>query len=130
MRALILSLALIGSPSLAETPLSAEAFEANVTGKTITYATDGSLFGIEEYLDGRRVRWSVGPDLCQYGIWYPKDQAICFEYEADPVPHCWSFRLDGERLVARSLAAGSGLELYESDRNDTPLPCPGPDVGV
>jgi hypothetical protein len=130
MRALILSLALLGSPALAETPLSAEAFEAIVTGKTITYATNGSFFGTEEYLDGRRVLWSVRPDLCQYGIWYPKDEAICFEYEADPVPHCWTFWLDGDRLGARSLAGGSGLQLNEIDRSETPLPCLGPDIGV
>jgi hypothetical protein len=130
MRALLVSIALLSGPALAETPLTAEAFEANVTGRTITYATGGSIFGIEEYLTGRRVRWSVSPDECQYGIWYQKGEAICFEYEANPLPHCWTFWLEGDVLIAQSQTEGSGLQLYESDRSDTPLPCPGPDVGV
>lgn len=130
MRALVLALACIAGPALAETPLSAEAFEAYVTGQTITYQQYDYVFGIEEYLPGRQVRWSVAPDLCQYGTWYPEGENICFVYEDDPTPHCWTFRLLGGLLTALSTDALPGAELTEIDRNDRGLACPGPDVGV
>jgi hypothetical protein len=130
MRALVLGLCACASTALAGPPLDADGFSAHVTGKTITYQQAGNLFGIEEYLDNRRVRWSVGENLCQYGIWYPKDQAICFEYEGDPVAHCWTFWLQDGALVALSVLGQPGDELYESARSDTPLACPGPDIGA
>lgn len=114
----------------AETPLSAEAFEAHVTGRTITFQRHGRIFGVEQYLTDRRVRWSVQPDLCQYGIWYARDDDICFVYEDDPLPSCWTFWLRDGALVALSTLDSPGQELYEVDSNQTPLPCPGPDVGV
>lgn len=117
-------------PVGAEPPLSAEAFEAHVTGRTITYDQHGQIFGVEEYLTDRRVRWSVQPDLCQYGIWYPQDDDICFVYEDDPIPSCWTFWLRDGALVALSTLDSPGQELYEVDNSQTPLPCPGPDVGV
>jgi hypothetical protein len=132
MRALALALLLASpaAPTLAETPLGADAFDAHVTGHTITYQQQGSLFGIEEYLPGRKVRWSVAPGECQYGSWYPQDRQICFVYEYDPDPHCWTFWKEGDALVAQSDTGIPGFELYEADRSEVPLACPGPDVGV
>lgn len=131
MRRLCLALAVAATPALAETPLSPEAFEAHVTGKTITYQQFDFVFGIEEYLPGRQVRWSVAPDLCQYGTWYPEGDDICFVYEDDPLtPHCWTFWLRDGALVALSTLAAPGAELTEIDRSDQGLSCPGPDIGV
>jgi hypothetical protein len=132
MRALALSVALatLAGPVPARTALTAEAFEAHVTGWTVTYRQGQALFGIEEYLPGRKVRWSVAPGECQYGSWYPEDSFICFVYEDDPVPHCWTFWTEDGALVALSDTGQPGEELYEADRSDTPLDCPGPDVGV
>lgn len=129
-RRLVFATTLIATPTLAETPLTAEAFEAHVTGKTITYRQFENVFGVEEYLEGRKVRWSVTPDECQYGSWYPQDDTICFVYEYSPTPACWTFWLRGGALVALSVNALAGEELHEVSADDTPLPCPGPDVGV
>jgi hypothetical protein len=129
MRAALLAVLLV-SPALAETPLSADAFEAHVTGKTITYQQYTSVFGIEEYLPGRKVRWSTAPDECQYGSWFPRDDKICFVYEYAPTPICWSFWLKDGALVALSETGLAGEELYEVDATDQGLPCPGPDIGV
>lgn len=120
----------LAAPAQAEAPMTAEAFEAHVTGKTVTYQQYDSLFGIEEYLPGRKVRWSVSPDMCQYGSWYPEGDDICFVYEYDPVPHCWTFWLRDGAMVALSADGQPGEELYEVQASDTPLPCPGPEVGV
>lgn len=129
MRRAVLAV-LLATPALAETPITPEAFEAHVTGKTITYRQFESVFGIEEYLEGRKVRWSVAPNECQYGSWYPSGEDICFVYEYDPTPACWTFWLRDGALVARSVTAAPGEELYEVNADSQPLPCPGPDVGV
>ncbi|WP_103256468.1 hypothetical protein [Tabrizicola aquatica] len=129
MRAVLL-LSLLATPALAEVPLSAPDFETHVSGHTLTYTQFGRVYGVEEYLPGRKVRWSVAPDECQYGTWYPEGDFICFVYEYDPNPSCWTFWLREGRLVALSIADAPGAELTEAERSQTPLPCPGPDVGV
>jgi hypothetical protein len=120
----------LASTGQAETPLTAEEFEAHVTGKTLTYQQFGGYFGIEEYLPGRKVRWSVAPNECQYGSWYPEGQNICFVYEYSPTPACWTFWLRGGALVVLSVNGIPGEELHEVGQSTEPLPCPGPDVGV
>ena len=125
-----LALLFLVAPALAETPITAQEFEAHVTGKTITYQQFQTLFGIEEYLPDRKVRWSTAPNECQYGSWYPQGDAICFVYEYDPTPACWTFWLRNGALVALSTDGVAGEELHEVQASDQGLPCPGPDVGA
>lgn len=130
MRPLVLTLALWPLQALADTPLTAAEFEAHVLGKTVTYADSAGVYGIEEYLADRMVRWSVAPNLCQYGTWYPEGDSICFVYEDAPDPSCWTFWLKGSALTALQVNAPPGSELHEVAANDQGLPCPGPDLGV
>ncbi|MBA3909412.1 MAG: hypothetical protein C0524_05875 [Rhodobacter sp.] len=132
MRSALCAIALVGTTTaaLAQTPLSADEFEAHVLGKTLTYRQFAGVFGIEEYLPGRQVRWSVAENLCQYGGWYPQGDTICFVYEYSPTPHCWAFWLEDGSLVAVSVNDLPGAELYEVDQSEVPLPCPGPDIGA
>lgn len=128
--ALALLAAMTPAQAQTQTALTAEEFEAHVTGYTITYQQFSGVFGIEEYLPGREVRWSVAENLCRYGSWYPEGDAICFVYEYDPTPHCWTFWLQGGTLRALSVNDLPGAELTAVDRSETPLSCPGPDVGA
>jgi hypothetical protein len=130
MRLALVLLACLPAVAGAETPLSADEFETHVTGKTITYRQLDFIFGVEEYLADRMVRWSVSPDHCQYGSWYPEGDDICFVYEYDPNPACWTFWLRDGALVALSVTGLPGEELHEAEASPEPLPCPGPDVGV
>lgn len=127
---LLLAALCAATPAVAEPPITADQFEAHVTGKTLTYRQFDSVFGIEEYLPDRKVRWSTAPNECQYGSWYPQGENICFVYEYDPTPACWTFWLRGGALVALSTNAAPGEELHEVAVDDTPLPCPGPDIGA
>lgn len=132
------ALALTAAPLAADeegAPVTAEAFEAYVTGKTLTFDYGEGLFGTEQYLPGRQVRWAFDGGRCLTGRWYPEGTAICFVYEGNSAdPQCWRFTMPGGRLAAQFLGQGAdgapGSFITESGQSTAPLPCAGPDVGV
>lgn len=125
---LALALAVLPFVALAETPMTGAEFDAYATGKTLTYAYGGMIFGTEEYLPGRQVRWAFTEDICQFGKWYEKDAAICFVYDHDMEEQCWQFFMTPTGL--RALFMDGGTQLSEVEQTDVGLGCPGPDVGV
>lgn len=122
--------ALSAVPAVAEAPMSAAEFEAYTTGKTLTFSADGQVYGIEEYLDGRRVRWASLEDQCQDGFWYPQGEMICFVYEAIEAPQCWTFYQKAGGLRAVFENEGGNTTLFETRQTDAPLICLGPEIGV
>jgi len=112
------------------TPLSGEAFEAEVTGRTLTYSENGTVYGAEQYLPGRRVLWRFVGEECQPGRWFPRGDAICFTYDADLQEHCWRFWRDGDALTARLITDGPEVALSRIAQSVQPLACNGPEVGV
>lgn len=131
LRALsVAALPALALPAYAAEPMDAAQFEAYVTGKTLTYSQGGQVFGIEEYLPGRKVRWQFTQDECQYGSWFQKEDLICFVYEYDSTEHCWTFWKEGDVLHALSVNDAPGAELSEVAQTTNGLACPGPDVGV
>ncbi|NJM83977.1 MAG: hypothetical protein HC844_17375 [Tabrizicola sp.] len=114
----------------AEPPMSAEAFDTYATGKTMTYSLAGRVYGTEEYLPGRRVRWAFTADICQFGSWYQQGEDICFLYDGDPEPHCWKFWDRGGWLDALAVTDAPDAGLSEVAETEEPLACAGPDVGV
>lgn len=105
-------------------------FEAYATGKTLTYGMAGQIFGTEQYLPGRRVRWAFTESACRIGHWYEADGLICFVYEDRNTPQCWEFWRDAGGLRARFAGDPNGTELSEVRQSPGPLSCPGPEVGV
>lgn len=133
MRRLVLSItaAAIALPVLAaEPPLTADQFEAMTTGRTLTYALGGEVYGIEQYKPGRRVMWAFRDDDCREGVWYPQGEEICFVYEHDPTPQCWLFHARPGGMTARFMGDPQGSELSVVAESTDPLLCAGPDVGV
>lgn len=131
----ILAFALLGLLPLAataqDTPMTAAEFEAYVTGKTLTFGTNGTPFGIEQYKPGRQVLWAFVGQECQRGVWYDEGDQICFVYEHEPTPQCWSFFRTEDGLRARfEDGTPDSTELTEVEQAETPLICAGPDVGV
>lgn len=118
------------APAEAQTAMSAAEFEAYVQGKTLYYSSQGSDYGAEQYLPGRRVIWTFLDGECADGFWYQKEELICFIYELDLSPQCWSFWKDGGGLAARFENDPEAPELYEARQSSEPLNCPGPGVGV
>jgi hypothetical protein len=130
MRFSIIVLTLAAAPALAQTPMTADEFDAFVTGKTMDYIAQGQVFGREVYLPGRRVRWAFTAEECKSGTWYGDGPHICFVYEDDPEPKCWTVWQERDGLAASystdtpDIAPRQVLETFE------PLACIGPDVGV
>jgi len=128
---LILSLPLLlaAAPVPAQS-LSAEAFDAYTRGKTLFYGFDGTAYGVERYLEGRRVIWSFLDGDCKTGVWYEEKGQICFLYEDRLDPQCWTFTRGPDGLIARFENDPEATELYEAEDMDEEMVCYGPDVGV
>ena len=127
----VLALCLVTSRALAEpAPLSAEDFDALTLGRTMTWSEFGTVYGIEEYLPNRRVRWSAVGDDCKLGHWYGEGDAICFRYEDDPAPDCWIVTGSASGLLARYLTNPPEIDPVVVEDASGPLSCPGPEVGV
>lgn len=130
--ALILSilLALPAPPAAAQDLMTAEEFDAYTRGKTLFYGRDGSAYGAEVYHDNRRVEWSFLDGECREGEWYQDGQLICFVYEDNPDPQCWSFSRGTGGLIARFENDPLTTELYEARDAGEEMLCLGPKVGV
>ena len=131
MRALLVILACLTAPlAAAETRMTAEAFDAYTRGKTLFYGFEGQLYGVERYMDGRRVVWSFLDGRCRDGIWYEENGQICFVYEDRPDPQCWSFAQGAGGLIARFENDPTATQLYEAEDIGEDMICYGPEVGV
>ncbi|WP_103256470.1 hypothetical protein [Tabrizicola aquatica] len=127
---LLVTLALLTGPAMAETPLSAQDFDALTRGRTLTWAEFGQVYGVEQYLPGRKVRWTVLGDDCQTGHWYAHDQAICFLYDGRTDPVCWEITAAGTALHARLSGSPPDAAPVILEETTAPLACFGPEVGV
>jgi hypothetical protein len=125
----LLALILVTGAAKAQTPMTAEEFEAFSTGQTLDYRIDGAFWGSERHLAGRRTLDADAEGPCREGRWFPKDDLICFIYQGDDGEHCWQFFRNGPRVLANIANDDSGLSA-EVTLADQPLACPGPDVGV
>jgi hypothetical protein len=125
-----LAFLLAATPALAETPLTAESFDALTQGRTMTWAEFGTVYGVEQYLPDRRVRWAVVGDDCKAGHWYPDGPAICFQYEDDPEPDCWIITRSATGLVARYTTNPPEADPVVVEETDALPACLGPEVGV
>lgn len=115
----------------ADAPMSAQAFDDYTTGHTFYFGSGGRAYGAEQYLPGREVIWTFLNGECQRGRWYEEAGMICFVYDGTPdAPQCWRFFDTGTGLSARFEGDPEATELYEVQKDDTPLVCPGPEVGV
>jgi len=125
---LIVALLCLAAPANAETPLSAEAFEGLVEGKTLTYSNITGPYGVEYYAPDRQVIWSFLGGECQVGVWYEEateiGPSICFDYENSDESHCWFvYEVDGQ-IRADSRSNPNGSMLYQMDQAE-PLVCGG-----
>lgn len=129
MRALLAAL-LLASPAWAETPLTADDFDALTQGRNLAWSKIGSVYGLEQYLPDRRVRWSAVDQDCKTGHWYPEGPAICFQYEGDSQPDCWIITRSGTGFTAHyTLDAPEAPPVTLAETPEAPA-CFGPEIGT
>jgi hypothetical protein len=126
----LLALCLISGPAIAEPLLTAEDFDALTQGRTMTWSEFGTVYGVEQYLPNRQVRWTVVGDDCKAGHWYPDGKAICFQYEDDLAPDCWEISASGTDLLARYTTNPPETDPVVVTETTEPLACFGPKVGA
>ncbi|WP_422047995.1 hypothetical protein [Shimia sp.] len=125
------AITLLPHTAQAQSAMSGAEFEAYVTGKTLFFEADGQRYGVEEYLPNRRVRWSFLDGQCKEGEWFEQGAQICFVYEDNPSPQCWSFFESARGLTATFENEPNGTVLYEIDpAAGEEMLCLGPQVGV
>jgi hypothetical protein len=131
--ALALALALgldLSGPALSETLMTAEEFEAWSTGRTLDYFDAGTYWGSEQHLPGRRTVDTDGDGQCRKGIWFPEDDAICFQYPTIDGQFCWHFWREGDQVTAKTVESDPEIAPYAVTLSDAPPSCQGPEVGV
>ena len=111
-------------------PMSGDEFDRYTQGRTLYYGFEGSVYGVERYMSGRRVLWSFLDGRCQEGRWYEDAGQICFVYEGHDEPQCWSFFQEPKGLRAQFENDPRATELFEVLDLDEEMLCMGPDVGV
>lgn len=117
-------------PVQAQDVMTAQEFDTYTRGKTLFYGQNGASYGAERYMDNRRVRWSFLDGDCKEGEWYEDAGQICFVYEDDPDPQCWTFQEEGSGLTARLQNLTGTTDLYEAGNLGDEMVCLGPEVGV
>ncbi|KAJ54199.1 hypothetical protein ACMU_03695 [Actibacterium mucosum KCTC 23349] len=131
MRAAILTFLTLAGPVLAETPMTALQFDSYSNGKTLFYSSQGTAYGAEQYLPGRRVIWSFLDGECLTGEWFEHNDQICFVYDGEANgPQCWSFFARDNGILAQFENDPDATTLVEVNQSPEPLYCPGPQVGV
>lgn len=105
-----------------------EEFETLSQNKTLYFYRYGKIYGAEQFFKGRQSTWKFANGECDRGIWYPKGDQICFDYEANPGEQCWHFIKNGDDFAARYIGADpiDDLLLKAIDRSE--LICDYPDL--
>lgn len=130
MRRAALALCLLALPAAADPLLTAEAFDTLTQGRTMSWSEFGSVYGVEEYLPDRQVRWTALGQDCKTGHWYPDGPAICFQYEDDALPDCWEITGSGTGLLARYTTSPPDTAPVVVRETTETLACFGPKVGA
>ncbi|MGB3315918.1 MAG: hypothetical protein WBB85_16055 [Albidovulum sp.] len=111
-------------------PLTAAEFEAATAGRTLYYNSGGEPYGVEQYRPGRQVVWAFLGDDCRKGEWYEDQGFICFVYEDNPAPQCWTFWQSDQGLLAKFKGDPFGQPLIAVEESPEPMACMGLDLGV
>jgi hypothetical protein len=130
VRALIFPLLLLAAlPARADEILDAAAFRTLSEGRVLSYSLDGHPFGEEQYFHDGAVIWKPALGACEHGRLFGQGEEICFLYEGQDGPVCWTFRRDGNTITAVNSADPDDTPIELDGFADAALDCPGPKVG-
>ncbi|MEX0970616.1 MAG: hypothetical protein WD046_09260 [Paracoccaceae bacterium] len=127
---------LFGGVAQAQTAILPEEFGAAAIGKTYWFSENGIHYGAEQYFDDQTVIWQDRNGNCLRGSWYANGPQMCFIYDNDPAPDCWTmWETDDGRVLIESTRipddpAIAPLVLELIRRTPLPIACTGPLLGV
>jgi len=123
-------IAVLALPAHAQDGMSPEAFRSLTEGKTLYFSQEGRFYGAEQYLKNNRVRWQYPNGECTEGQWYGQGNQLCFQYEDVIGAQCWIMWDEGGQLLARHADDPADIPIELDRKDELPLPCAGPDLGV
>ncbi|MBC6442669.1 MAG: HAMP domain-containing protein [Rhodobacteraceae bacterium] len=131
---ILLAAALLTDPvpgATAETIVPPAEFQHLSEGRTFHFSYNGHPYGAEQYFTRRESLWQFANGDCEHGRWFPHGALICFVYETDRNPLCWTFlKRDDGAFVARPDGATADSDLLLERTDTVPLACPGPKAGA
>jgi hypothetical protein len=111
MRRILVVAVVLATPAVAEDPpMTAEAFDSRTLGRVMDTYDGTGIYGIEEFLPGRRVIWQDGGG-CMRGTWEQIGDQICFDYEDRSELVCWTYHDRGGWIMG----------WFEGDRTSEPI---------
>ena len=120
----------------AQTVIMPDEFGAAAEGQTYWYSENGFHYGAEQYFEDQTVIWQDRDGNCLRGSWYAAGPQMCFVYDNDPEPDCWTMsKTDDGRVMIESTRmpddpALPPLVLELIRRTPLPISCTGPLLGV
>jgi hypothetical protein len=102
--------------------LSPDDFQARTEGRAFgTYFMDGTLLGIEIFLNDRQVIWQDASGTCQKGHWQVDNGHVCYHYEFSGLGHCMIYRAEGDAIIGRA-DYGDDYILRQRPKEDVTCP--------
>jgi hypothetical protein len=130
MRLAALLVAVLPTAAWSETPMTGAEFEAYVGTSTVTYSYNSGITGVADYGPNRTLRWAFADDACVDAYWYERGDDLCFVFEAHEMSACWHFYRQGDGIVGIGQDTDEDERIEDIDRSETPMTCPGADIGV
>lgn len=121
---------MMGFPAFAQNPMSPSQFQDFSEGKTLYFSQSGRFYGAEQYLKNKRVRWQYPNGECTEGHWYGDGTSLCFQYDDVEGTQCWIMWDDAGQILARHAEDPADIPIELERKDELPLPCAGPDLGV
>jgi len=126
----LLVMLLAAGAAHAQQALNGAEFDALSRDTTMYFTNNGQFFGAEQFLPDQRSIWRAQDGTCVNGKWREVAGNICFLYDNNDGPFCWSITTSDAGITVTSTSGPDPLVLELSGQDTQPILCTGPAFGV